>query len=390
MSDEAIVAELRKLFPVVEHWTYLYNGSIHPCARPVAEAMSSFLQQWQDGGEAAFFPAFEAFGRLKEKFARLVHAKARNIVITESTTAGINIAAHLLRPRIGQNVVVTDLAFMSNTYPWLAGQAGAEAEVRFVESSNGKIRLEDMAARIDEHTAAVTLCAVTVGSGFRFDLSAVHQITGRYNVPLVVDGAQALGVIDIDVNDPPLDFLATTAGKWLMGPTGIGFLYVDDRYLKSTPPTVGWLSAANVADWDVQHCQLHDDAMRFQGGIPNLIGVVGALAGLELLDQIGREFVERRVHHLTTYLIEKLEAIGVAIWTPRVDSERAGIVFFNVPNHESLHSRLKDRRIYCGSFLGGIRCDPAFYNTIEELDRFLGVVESHVAEQRRGVRDGNE
>ena len=278
--------------------------------------MSSFLQQWQDGGEAAFFPAFEAFGKLKEKFARLIHAEPRNIVITEST-------------------------------------------------------------------AAVTLCAVTVGSGFRFDLSAVHHITSRYEVPLVVDGAQALGVIDINAIDPPLDFLATTASKWLMGPTGIGFLYVSDRHIRSTPPMVGWLSAANVSDWDVRHCELHDDAMRFQGGIPNLIGVVGALAGLELLEQIGREFIEKRVRCLTTYLLEKLEMIGVAIWTPRADAERAGIVFFKVPNHESLHARLKAMRIYCGCFLGGIRCDPTFYNTIEELDRFLNVVKSHTAEQRK-------
>ena len=383
MNDEATVKELRKLFPVVEHWTYLYNGSIHPCARPVAEAMNSFLKQWQDGGEAAFFPAFEEFGKLKEKFAQLIHTEARNIVVTESTTAGINLAAHLLRPKTGQNVVVTDLAFMSNTYPWLAGQVGSEAEVRFVGSRNGKILLDDLAAQIDQNTAAVTLCAVTVGSGYRFELSDVHQITSRNNAPLVVDAAQALGVIDIDANDPPLDFLATTASKWLMGPTGVGFLYVSDRYLEATPPTVGWLSAANIGDWDAKHCELHEDAMRFQGGIPNLVGVVGALAGLELLEQIGREFVERRVRYLTSYLIEELEALDLEIWTPRAETERAGIVFFRPPNHESLHTRLKTQRIYCGGFLGGIRCDPTFYNTIEELDRFLSVVKSHTAEERK-------
>jgi len=379
MSDEAMIKELRKLFPATDHWTYLYNGSIHPCAKPVAQAMQSFLRQWQDGGEAAFFPAFEAFEKLKEKFAQLIHAEARNIVITESTTSGINIAAHILKPLAGQNVVVTDLEFMSNTYPWIAGQVGTEAEVRFVESRDGKIRMEDLAVQIDENTAAVMLCAVTVGSGSRLDLSAVHRITSRSNAPLIVDAAQALGVVDIDANDPPLDFLVTTASKWLMGPTGVGFLYVSDRYFKSTPPMVGWLSASNVSDWDVRYCQLHDNAMRFQGGIPNLIGVVGALAGLELLEQIGREFIEKRVRYLTTYLFEELEKIGVAIWTPRADSERAGIVFFRTPDCESLHAKLKDKQIYCGQFLGGIRCDPTFYNTIEELDRFLTVVRLHTA-----------
>src|SRR5512142_1228504 len=92
-NDDARARELRKLFPVTEQWAYLYNGSIHPCAIPVRQAMQNFLQQWSDGGEAAFFPAYDAFGRLREKFAALIHADAKNIVITESTTAAINLAA---------------------------------------------------------------------------------------------------------------------------------------------------------------------------------------------------------------------------------------------------------------------------------------------------------
>ena len=381
MSENKQITELRKLFPVVDNWTYLYNGSIHPCAKPVAQAMRSFLQEWEQGGEAAFFTAYQAFGQLKDAFAKLVHARAENIVITESTTAGLNLAGQLLRPQKAQNIVVTDLAFMSSTYPWLASQV-ATAEVRFVTARDGKIHMEDLAEQLDENTAAVSICAVTVGSGFRYDLRKVFDLTSRYNVPLIVDGAQALGLIDMDVNHPPVDFLAGTASKWLMGPTGIGFLYLQDKYLDMTPPSVGWLSAANLADWDVRRCRLHSDAMRFQGGIPNLIGVVGALAGLRLLEQIGREFIEQRVRELTAHLLDNLHELGVDVWTPRADHERAGIVFFRTPDHKSLHARLKENKIYCGTFLGGIRVDPTFYNTYRELDKFLSVVKSHLDESK--------
>ncbi|MSU47153.1 MAG: aminotransferase class V-fold PLP-dependent enzyme [Lacunisphaera sp.] len=377
MSDETRVQELRKLFPVVGHWTYLYNGSIHPCARPVGEAMRAFLEKWQNGGEAAFFPAYEAFGKLKEKFAKLIHASARNIVVTESTTAAINLAAQILRPKPGQNIVVNDLDFMTDTYPWLVCHPCAE--VRFVKSRDGKIQIDDLAKQVDGNTAVVSLCAVTVGSGYRFDLRAVHAVTRSSGIPLLVDGSQALGLVKISVNDPPLDFLATTVSKWLMGPAGVGLLYLADRYLDATPPTAGWLSAANVGDWDVRHCRLHDDATRFQGGLPNLVGVIGALAGLELLEEIGPEFIERRVQLLTTYLLDQLEKIGVTIWTPRAASERAGIVFFRPPNPDGLHAELKAARIYCGAFQGGIRLDPTFYNTVEELDKFLAIVRRHVA-----------
>ena len=79
-----------------------------------------------------------------------------------------------------------------------------------------------------------------------------------------------------------------------------------------------------------------------------------------------------------TYALAELEKIGVDIWTPRADNERAGIVFFRTADHEGLHKKIKDARIYCGTFLGGIRFDPTFYNTTEDIDKLLDVVRSHV------------
>jgi len=377
MNTEKQIKELRELFPVTKHWTYLYNGSIHPCPVPVKQAMQTYLERWQNGGEAAFFDAYDAFEKLKEKFAKLIHTRPDNIVITESTSAAINLAAQIIRPKHGQNIVLTDLAFMSSAYLWLASQS-ATGEVRFVKSRDGKIYMNDLEAEIDENTALISICAITVGSGFRFNLSEVSGIARRHNVPLIVDGAQALGVVDIDVNKTPMDFLATTASKWLMGPTGVGFLYVSDHHLDVAPPSVGWLAAANVSDWDIKNCQLHKTAMRFQGGIPNLIGVVGALAGLEFIEQIGRDFIEQRIRQLTSYAIRELEKLDVDIWTPKADQERAGIVFFRVPGHKALHTKLKAASIYCGNFLDGIRIDPNFYNTFEEIDKFLSVVKSHI------------
>jgi len=378
MTTDQTIAELRDLFPVVKHWTYLYNGSIHPLARPVVAAMKNYIDECADGGEAAFPGGHERFLLLKQRLAELLHTRAANVVITESTSAGLNLAAQILAPATGANVVLTDLAFMSNTYPWLASQA-AIPDVRFVEEHGGRITLEDLRAKIDTKTACVSICAVTVGSGFRYDLAQLTTMIEETGVPLIVDGAQAVGLVDVDLAATRVDFLAGTTSKWLMGPTGVGYLFVADEYLGATPPNVGWMSASNVDQWDVRHCELHDDAARFQGGIPNLVGVVGALAGLDLLNEIGRPFIEQRVNELTQYLLDALNRLGVDIWTPTAASERAGIVFFRIPRYREAHLELKSQRIYCGSFLGGIRCDPTFYNTHEELDKFLAVIARYVS-----------
>ena len=248
MTDEQTVSELRDLFPVVDHWTYLYNGSIHPLARPVAAAMNDVVAECARGGEDAFHVGYERFGLLKERLAGLLHTTSDNIVITESTTAGLNLAAQILAPTPGQNVVLTDLAFMSSTYQWLASKS-AIPDVRFVEQRAGRVALEDIEATIDTETACVSICAVTVGSGFRYDLARLSDMTQAAAAPLVVDAAQALGVVDIDVGATPVDFLAGTTSKWLMGPTGVGYLYVADQHLGATPPSVGWMSAANVDEW---------------------------------------------------------------------------------------------------------------------------------------------
>jgi cysteine desulfurase/selenocysteine lyase len=377
MTDGQTISELRDLFPVVDHWTYLYNGSIHPLARPVVTAMNDFLAECAQGGEDAFHVGHERFLLLKDRLSQLLHTKSDNIVITDSTTAGLNLAAQILAPTPEQNVVLTDLAFMSNTYPWLASQV-AIPDVRFVEQRAGRVAIEDIQATIDAQTACVSICAVTVGSGFRYNLGQLTDITRAAGVPLIVDAAQALGLVDVDLRTTPVDFMAGTTSKWLMGPTGVGYLYVADEYLGATPPNVGWMSASNVDDWDVRHCELHDGAGRFQGGIPNLVGIVGALAGVDLLNEIGRPFIERRVNELTQYLLDGLTRLGVDIWTPLPAAERAGIVFFRIPDHKEAHLELKSERIYCGNFLGGIRCDPNFYNTEEELDRFLAIIGRYV------------
>jgi len=141
VKEESTIETLRELFPVTKKWIYLYNGGINACPTPVGDAMRRFIEKWEQGGRDAWPGAFEDFKELRHAFARLIGADGCQVVITESTTAAINLAAQIIRPSAAKNVVVTDLEFMSDTYPWIVSHP---AEVHFMESRSGKILAEDL------------------------------------------------------------------------------------------------------------------------------------------------------------------------------------------------------------------------------------------------------
>ena len=144
----------------------------------------------------------------------------------------------------------------------------------------------------------------------------------------------------------------------------------------------GWLSVANVDDWDVYNPILHRTAMRFQSGMPNLVGIAAANEGVKLLETLGMPWVEREIAARSAYLWQGLREAGANLWTPEDPQERGGFVFFRTPGYEELHERLMAARVYTGKFLGGIRVDPSFYNSYEELDKVIGIVGGHIKARR--------
>ena len=225
-----------------------------------------------------------------------------------------------------------------------------------------------------------------MANGFRFDLGEVLDLAHAFGAALVVDAAQSVGAVPIDLSETPVDFLAAPTFKWLMGPLGAGFLHVREDWIeRSAPPFVGWMSVVNPLDNDLTDMQLHDTAVRFERGVLNAIGYVGARAGLELLFTVGPEAIAVRTARLATTVYEGLQGLGHAhleVWTPENPDARAGIVAFDVPGRIELLQHLTARGIYVGDFLEHIRVDTAFYNSEEEVDRLLTEVSAFL-EQRR-------
>ena len=372
---------VRQQFDIVDDKVYLRAANICPCATSVAAAVDDFVNVWRREGDACWGLVESAFEEGKALFAKLIGADSGEIATIENTSMGLSIAASLIAPPPGSNVVVDELTHQSNVYPWMLR---SQVELRYARSDRGRVPLSEFEGLVDENTAAIDVCHVTMGHGFRHDLATLADLAHAHRAYLVVDAAQSAGVVPIDVGEASVDFLCCPTFKWLWGPLGAGFLYVRKDLLKlGPPPLVGWMSARRPAGFDIHSMHLHDDARRLQRGVHNGAGLVAALAGLRIVDELGADTIWNYVRGLSRQLLDGLEEVGLEVLTPTGDEERGGIVAFSVQDAAKFNQSLTDLGILAGQYLPDqIRMDVALFHDEEDIQRTLRAVEEVAARFR--------
>ncbi|MEM2093038.1 MAG: aminotransferase class V-fold PLP-dependent enzyme [Candidatus Bathyarchaeia archaeon] len=224
-------------------------------------------------------------------FANLINAKPEEIALVENTSTGLNIVANMLRYPRGSKVVTTDLEYPSVVYPWL--RKGLGVNVHYVKNVEGMILLDDIERDVDDKTLAVVISHVEYVNGFRNDLREISKIAHEHGAYLIVDAIQSAGIIPIDVKRDGVDFLATACYKWLLGPSGAGYLYVKEELIENfEPPFIGWASVKpevfeTLDLWDIWNLRLSENASRFEVGSPSAISFIGASEAIKMLLKLG-------------------------------------------------------------------------------------------------------
>jgi selenocysteine lyase/cysteine desulfurase len=359
--------ELRRDFPVTKNKVYLNHAAHSPLPKPVRDAMWKYVEDFSEYGETTDLDDG------KSCFARLVNAAEDEVALVENTSMGLNITANMLDYPSGSNVVTTDLEYPAAVYPWMKKKLGVT--LRYVGNKAGKILLEDLKKAVDDKTVAVIISHVEYANGFRFDLKAVSEIAHRHGAYLIVDAIQSLGALPVNVKHDDVDFLAAGCYKWMLGPPGVGYLYVRKEFIeKFEPPFIGWASVKpevfeTIDAWEIHHLNLSETASRFEIGTPSRVSVCGAVAALKLLLITGIENIEKRVLNLTDNLIERLTEKGLRLQTPLEPECRSGIVNFLIDNPQERTNKLAEKGIVVSARSRGIRVSPHFYNTEEEIDK---------------------
>jgi selenocysteine lyase/cysteine desulfurase len=370
-------------FPVIEKCVYLNHAGVGPLPRRSAARMGMLAGWVSASGDRFWLERQEEAERVRGLAARLLGARdAHEVAFVENTSSGLSLVAEGLAWRPGDNVVGAHFEFPSNVYPWM-NLASRGVEYRRAEERDGRIDPEELLALIDDRTRILALSSVEYASGFRSDLARLGAACRERGVLFVVDVIQSLGALALDVERDCVDVAVASAHKWLLGPEGIGLLYISDRVVESLHPArSGWRSVRDIFAWKDLDLTWGEGAKRFESGSLNVYGIVALGGSLEILLEAGAA-IEPRVLALTERAAQGFADLGFAVVSSRRPGETSGIVTAVPPEGQDaadLAKRLNARDVVVAARAGRLRIAPHFYNTEEEVDRCLATLKAVVEE----------
>jgi kynureninase len=279
-----------------------------------------------------------------------------------------------------RRVVLSSLDFPSNLYLF-GGLARYGADVVVVPSDDplrpDTARLLDA---IDERTALVPFSYVLFKSARIQDAAAIVARAQRVGAHVIADVYQAAGSVPLRLADLGVEYAVGGSVKWLCGGPGAGYLYVrPDLAARVRPALAGWAAHARPFAFETGPMEHAAPPERFQSGTPNVPALYAARAGYEIVAEIGVDAIRERSLELTRRILAHAAAPGHRVITPPADTERGGTVTLDVPDSEAVAGELLAREVIVDHRPGaGIRMAPHFYNTGEEIDRALAVLDELV------------
>jgi selenocysteine lyase/cysteine desulfurase len=380
LLSQGKLIEARALFPYTKSGRiYLNHAGTCPLSTRVVAAMQEHLRERSVGILETYPRDLETVKRLKRGLAALIHAEGPDrIALQANTSDALNIVASGLSWKTGDEILLNDLEFPANVYPYInLKRAGVTLKV--IRSFDGMLTPEMIEREITPRTRLVALSAVQFLSGHRADLSAIGTLCRSHGLVFAVDGIQAVGAVTINVREMKIDALASGGQKWQGAPHGTGFLYVtEELQQRIRQSSLGWLAVQDPWNFSNFDQPLSVSARRYEGGSLNYPGIAGYDAAVSTLLEFTIENIEGQILDLTTVLREGLSELpGVGIMTPQNRQYRAGIVTISLPegvDEKKLLPALDREGIFPAPREGKIRFSPHFYNTTEEMRRTVEAV----------------
>ena len=365
--------EVRNIFPYLNNGIIYFNhASTGPISSLVVNRLTNLLQEKSESKIDDYSSFLKVVEETKVLLADLINCNVDRTAFIDNTSNGLNIIAQSIDWKKGDRILLNDIEFPANVYPFLNLKRFG-VEVDFVKSENGIVTADQIINSTKPETKLVSVSFVQFLSGYKVDLEKIGNHCRANNIIFCVDGIQGIGAIRIDVKKYKIDFLSCGTQKWLLGMQGLAFIYVDKEFQKKmAPANVGWLSVENAWNLLDYKLDLKTSANVFQGGTLNSFGIYAFNTSLNLFKDFGFDNVESEVLSNTKYFINKLKSIGLdCVLSNCLDNELAGIVTIKPQNPEQVFEILGKQNILCSIREGFMRFAPHFYNTHHEIDKVV-------------------
>jgi selenocysteine lyase/cysteine desulfurase len=379
-----MLSAARSLFAISDSVAYLNSASLGPRLHAVNEAGHAAVERMAEPWKIRTADWFEDARRLRALFASLIGAPADCVALVPSVSYGIAVAARNVRVESGDNIVVVDQEYPSNFYSWqrLARERGAE--IRTAAARNGASLTDAIVSAIDRRTAVAAVSNCHWMNGTLIDLPRVGAAARRHDAVLIVDASQSLGAYPLDIAEVQPDFLVTVGYKWLLGPYGLGYMYVAERWHENgTPLEEPWLNrqgADNFATLADYASGYQAGAQRFnQGESAQFYLLPMAIAALTQIGQWTPARIQQQLSEWTRELASRVPALGLTCAEPaRRVGHMVGLTA-RTTLRPDLFSELAARDVYVGARGTSIRVSPHLHSTAADLDRLIAALQELLA-----------
>jgi selenocysteine lyase/cysteine desulfurase len=377
-SDETLWQLVKSQFPLEDGLIYLNAANVCPASRPVLDRYAALLRDFQANPS---FQNREKYHPLREsvrsKVAALLGVSADEVAITRNTSEGSNIVVTGIDLNANDEVIVTDHNHPSNNESWTlrAQRRGfvVKSTAVPIPAHSGDALLSGIERAITPRTRVIAVTHVTSTTGIRYPIKLIAELARRHGIYFHVDGAQALGALDVNLKDLGCDSYSASLHKWPMGPLEAGILFVRSE-------RIGQLWPAIVsAGWSNQIKGARKFEVVGQQDDPRVAAIDAAV---DLINLIGIRRVESRVQALASHAKCGLSALANVELKTDLDPElSAGVVKFrlkNLPTARAYDLLWKRHRLSIAMTGGGdsegLRIAPHIYNTIDEIERAVAAV----------------
>jgi cysteine desulfurase / selenocysteine lyase len=364
---------------------YLNNASVSLMPSQSIEAMRDFLISYNSMGPDSIDSELfvnEKLRNTRKIIAKIINCQPEEVILTQSTTDGINIVANGLSFEQNSNIIIRGLSHEhhANFYPWLRLQNKTKIKNLSIDK-NGFFNFDELETLLDNNTKLVAISHALYNTGSILPVEKIGNMLEN-NTSFFIDSAQTIGCIgNFDLSKIKCNFMSFNGSKWLCGPMGTGLFYCNKKSHELLEPMA--IGGESAMIYDNTNLAFKDIPDKFQTGFRNYVGMVGLESSVSYLLKFGMENIREKNLHLSNLLKEELSKIkNIVFYGPEIPQERTSIISFNIDDHDPqlIVKKLEKQNIVLAvrEILDKkvIRASPHFFNTESEIIQVVNTIKN--------------